>query len=82
MDYTRLGTDNNASWGIYVGSKFENFVFFPPLRRIFGQVRSTIDFRKVIDEEDPPRQPRQGDLTEINARFLGMILLAKLRRRR
>ena len=44
-----MGNDT-PSWGIYVGSKFENFTFFPPLRRIFGQARSTIDFRKVMDE--------------------------------
>jgi hypothetical protein len=79
MDYTRTGNDNNASWGIYVGAKFENFIFFPPLRRIFGQVRSTIDFRQVMDEGKILLvNLAKGDLTEINSRFLGMILLAKL----
>ena len=73
-----MGKDS-ASWGLYVGSKFENFIFFPPLRRIFGQVRSTIDFRKVMDEGKILLvNLAKGDLTETNARFLGMILLAKL----
>jgi hypothetical protein len=79
MDFTRPGNDNSISWGAYVGSKFENFIFFPPLRRIFGQVRSTIDFRRVMDEGKILLvNLAKGDLTEINARFLGMILLAKL----
>jgi hypothetical protein len=79
MDFTRMSNDNGPSWGIYVGSKFENFIFFPPLRSIFGQARSTIDFRKVMDERKILLvNLAKGDLTEINARFLGMILLAKL----
>lgn len=62
-----------------MGSKFENFIFFPPLRRIFGQARSTIDFRKVMDEGKVLLvNLAMGNLTEINARFLGMIVLAKL----
>jgi hypothetical protein len=78
MDFTKVSNDG-PSWGIYVGAKFENFIFFPPLRRIFGQVRSTIDFRRVIDERKILLvNLAKGDLTEINARFLGMILLAKL----
>jgi hypothetical protein len=79
LDFTKIGGDNNTSWGLYIGSKFENFVFFPPLRRIFGQVRSTIDFRRVMDERKILLvNLAKGDLTETNARFLGMVLLSKL----
>jgi hypothetical protein len=78
MDFTKVSNDG-PSWGIYVGAKFENFIFFPPLRRIFGQVHSTIDFRAVMDEGKILLvNLAKGDLTEVNARFLGMILLAKL----
>jgi hypothetical protein len=32
-----------------LSSKFEEFVFDPRLRRIFGQRRSTIDLREIMD---------------------------------
>lgn len=77
-DYTRPGGDG-VSMGGYVGSKFENFVFDPLLRRIFGQKRSTIDLRAIMDQGKIFLvNLAKGELTEENARFLGMVLLAKL----
>jgi hypothetical protein len=65
--------------GGYVASKFDGFVFDPRLRNIFGQKRSTIDLRTVMDQGKILLvNLAKGELTESNARFLGMVLLAKL----
>jgi hypothetical protein len=79
MDYLRHTGDNGSSWGAYISSKFENFLFFPPLRNIFGQPRSSIDLRTILDEGKILLvNLAKGALTPLNARFLGMALLAKL----
>jgi hypothetical protein len=78
-DYQRISSDSGTSMGMYVGSKFENLVFDPRLRNIFGQRRSTIDLRRIIDERKILLvNLAKGSLTEQNSRFLGMVLLAKL----
>lgn len=78
-DYQRMSDDTGTSLGMYVGSKFENLVFDPRLRNIFGQRRSTIDLRDIIDERKILLvNLAKGSLTEQNSRFLGMVLLAKL----
>lgn len=78
MNYTKPGNEG-VSMGGYVGSKFEAFVFEPALRRIFGQKRSTIDLRACMDEGKIILvNLAKGELTEENARFLGMVLLAKI----
>ncbi len=77
-DYTRPGSEG-TSMGGYVGSKFEGFVFDPLLRYIFGQKSSTINLRAIMDQGKILLvNLAKGELTEANARFLGMVLLAKL----
>jgi len=78
-DYLKIASDSGTSMGGYVGSKFENLIFDPRLRNIFGQRRSTIDLREVIDGGKILLvNLAKGSLTEQNSRFLGMVLLAKL----
>ncbi len=78
MDYTRQLSDG-GTWGSYLSSKFEPFVYDPRLRLIFGQERSTIDLRRIMDEGGILLvNLSKGELMEANARFLGMVLIAKL----
>jgi tRNA isopentenyl-2-thiomethyl-A-37 hydroxylase MiaE len=78
LRYTAPGHDQ-FSMGGYVGSKFEGFVFDPMLRLVFGQKRSTLNLRRIMDEGKVLLvNLAKGELTEPNARFLGMVLLAKL----
>jgi len=77
-DYLRQGNEGSTMGG-YVGSKFEGFVFDPMLRNIFGQKRSTINLREIMDSGKILLvNLAKGELTEANSRFLGMVLLAKL----
>ncbi len=78
VDYLKQGSDS-VSLGGYVGSKFEGFVFDPMLRNIFGQKRSTINPREIMDRGQILLvNLAKGELAECNSRFLGMVLLAKL----
>jgi hypothetical protein len=78
-DYLRQPDDGSNSMGSYLGSKFENLVFDPRLRNIFGQRHSTINFKEIIDGGKILLvNLAKGALTEQNSRFLGMVLLAKL----
>lgn len=77
-DYLQPGGEG-ISLGGYVGSKFEGFVFDPLLRNIFCQKRSTMSLSNAMDEGKIVLvNLAKGELTEDNARFLGMVLLAKL----
>lgn len=49
MDYTRRYNEGTTC-GEYLSSKFDDFVFDPKLRLIFGQKCSTIDVRKIMDD--------------------------------
>ncbi len=76
-DYLRRDNDN-TSMGSYLGSKFDSFLFDPRLRYIFGQKRSTIDFGELMNSGKILLvNLAKGRLSEENARFLGMIILAK-----
>jgi hypothetical protein len=78
IDYTKRYNDT-MTWGEYLSSKFDDFVFDPKLRLIFGQKRSTIDLRRIMDEGKILLvNLAKGELTEANARFLGMVLMAKV----
>ena len=78
INYTERYRDG-MSWGEYLSSKFEDFVFDPKLRLIFGQKRSSIDLRRIMDEGKILLvNLAKGELTEANARFLGMVLMAKV----
>jgi hypothetical protein len=77
-DYTRPGFDG-TSFGSYIGSKFEQFVFDPLLRNIFGQQRSTVNLGAVMDEGKILLvNLAKGEMTEANSRFLGLVVMAKL----
>jgi hypothetical protein len=79
IDYTKRPSDQQATWGEYLSSKFEDFVFDPKLRTIFGQKRSTINLRTIMDEGKILLvNLAKGELAEPNARFLGMVLMAKI----
>lgn len=76
--YTRVSSDG-SSMGGYIGSKYEPFIGDPMLRNIFGQRRSTIDLRKIMDEGKILLvNLSKGKMGEMNARFFGMVLIAKL----
>jgi len=78
IDYTKRYSEQ-ITWGEYLSSKFDDFVFDPKLRLIFGQKRSTIDLRQIMDEGKILLvNLRKGELAESNARFLGMVLMAKI----
>lgn len=78
IDYVRPGSDN-VSMGGYVSSKFDGFVFDPMLRNIFGQRYSTVNLHEIMDGGKILLvNLSKGRLGEINSRFLGMVLLAKL----
>jgi len=77
-DYLRPGSES-PSMGSWISSKFDPFVFDPMLRLIFGQKRSTIRLDRIMDDGKILLvNLAKGLLTETNARFLGMVLLAKL----
>ncbi len=79
IDYLRRGLDSHPTWGEYLSTKFEDFVFDPKLRMIFGQKHSTIRIREIMDQGKILLvNLAKGQLAEPNARFLGMILLAKI----
>lgn len=78
IDYTQR-CQETLTWGEYLSSKFDDFVFDPKLRRLFGQKRSTIDLRQIMDSGKILLvNLAKGELSESNARFLGMVLMAKI----
>lgn len=78
MDYTRRNSES-ATYGEYLSSKFDDFVFDPRLRLIFGQRRSTIDLAEIMSQGKILLvNLAKGQLSEANARFLGMLLMAKI----
>lgn len=79
MDYPKPATRGDPSLGDYISSKLEDFVFDPILRVIFGQKRSTINFREIMDSGKILLvNLAKGELSETNSKFLGMILMAKI----
>lgn len=78
-DYTRRGSSNEATMGEYLSNKFEDFVFDPRLRLMFGQKRSTFDIHRLMNEGKILLvNLAKGKLTEANARFLGMVLMGMI----
>lgn len=79
IDYTKRSSDQQCTWGEYLSSKFEDFVFDPRLRLIFGQRRSTINLSRVMDcGMILLVNLAKGEFSESNSRFLGMVLMGKL----
>ncbi len=50
------------TWGEYLSSKFDDFVFDPKLRNLFGQKRSTIDMGDVMDRRQTERARFETEL--------------------
>lgn len=77
-NYVAPGSDH-ISLGGYIGSKLESFVFDPRFRNIFGQKRATVNVSDAMDSGKILLvNLARGELTEMNSRFMGMILLALL----
>jgi len=77
VDYFR--TSDGVPFGGYIVSKFEEFVFDPMLRNIFGQKRSTINLQQIMDSGKILLvNLAKGELSDVASRFLGMVLLSKL----
>ena len=63
----------------YITSKLSRFIYNEVVRGIVGQRRSTIDFRRVMDEGKVLLVDlRKGLLGSINSHFLGMMVVGKL----
>ena len=78
-DYGRITSGTDTTMGDYMSSKFEEFAFDPRLRLIFGQRRSTIDLRRIMDEGKILLvNLAKGYLSEANSRFLGLVLMAQI----
>jgi len=72
---------DNVPLGQWIASKFEEFVFDPRLRNMFGQRQSTINIREIMDSGKILLvNLAKGELSAVAARFLGMIVLAELQR--
>lgn len=70
---------DNCTLGEWIASKFDDFVFDPKLRMIFGQKHSSIDLGRIMDEGKILLvNLSKGVMAESNARFFGMILMAKI----
>ncbi len=77
-DYYARGAEG-LDLGAYIGSKFDEFITDPKLANIFGQSRSSIDVRAAMDGGKILLvNLAKGLLTETTARFLGMVVLAKV----
>ncbi len=78
-DYTKRGSADSATLGEYLSTKFEDFVFDPRLRLLFGQKRSTFDIQDLMNNGKILLvNLAKGKLTEANSRFLGMVLMAMI----
>jgi len=63
----------------YIVSKFGRFITNKLMRNIIGQSKSTLDFRKVMDEGKILLiNLAKGKLGEENSNFLGLILVPKI----
>ena len=72
-------TSEGPPFGAYMSSKFESFLFDPMLREMFSKPRSTFSFREAMDEGKIVLvNLAKGELSEPNATFLGMVVLATL----
>lgn len=77
-NYTRQSTDG-GSFGNWIASKYEPFIGDPMLLNIFGQRRSSIDLGRIMgDGKILLVNLSKGRMGELNSRFFGMVLIAKL----
>ncbi len=79
ISYNPTHPSGEVSIGTWVSSKFEDFLFDPKLRLIFGQKDSSIDLSEIMESGKILLvNLAKGELSEANARFLGMVLMAKI----
>lgn len=63
----------------YVTSKFNNFIANDYMRPIVGQVRSSLNFRHIMDEKKILLvNLAKGRVGEINSSLLGMVIIGKI----
>ncbi len=63
----------------YFSAKFGPFITNATIRNIIGQTKSGFDFRKVMDDQNILLcNLSKGKLGDLNAKLLGMIMVAKL----
>jgi len=63
----------------YITAKLSRFLYNDTIRAIIGQRKSTIDFRKLMDDRRILLVDlRKGLLGETNSHFLGMLVVGKL----
>jgi hypothetical protein len=73
------GEASLTSMAPYITSKFNNFIANDYVRPIIGQAKSSFNFRKVMDEQKILLVSlAKGKIGELNAGFLGMIIVGKL----
>ena len=73
------GESSLANMAPYISSKIDTFVSNDYLRVIINQKRSTLDFRKIIDEgKILVVSLSKGRIGETNAQLLGMMIVGKL----
>lgn len=63
----------------YITSKFNNFIANDYMRPIVGQIHSTLNFRRIMDEKKILLiNLAKGRVGEINSNLLGMIIIGKI----
>ncbi len=63
----------------YLVSKFGRFITNKTMRNIIGQTESSLDFRKIMDEQKILIvRLNKGALGEENAQFLGLVLVPRI----
>lgn len=78
-EYSRQSSDGSISAAEYLTSKLDDFLGDPHMRNIFGQYRSSFSFEDVIREQKILIVDlAKGRIGELNAQFLGTILITKL----
>ncbi|MCB1970219.1 MAG: TraM recognition domain-containing protein [Geminicoccaceae bacterium] len=74
-----IGDASLSNIGPYITSKLNSFTGNSLIRPIIGQRRSTIDFRRLMDDGKIVLvNLAKGRLGEVDCRLLGMLLLGKL----
>lgn len=84
LDFWKMAEGTSGENGLknmapYIVNKFTQFIQNDLIRPIISQPKSTIDFRNIIDKKKILliRLPK-GILGEFDAKFIGMLILAKL----
>jgi hypothetical protein len=73
------GEQSLKHWAWYVVSKIGPFIYNASIRRIIGQKKSTINFRKALDSGSIllVNLPK-GEIGDLDTAFLGMLFMGKI----